>query len=715
MAMQNVMDTIKYLLRVFAIDLPIFDWLPKYTRGDFAKDAVAGCTVFALMIPQAMAYASLAGMPPIYGLYSSTFPLLLYAALGTSRHISIGPMAITCLLLSTTIHMEAPGLVEGSPDYINFCLSLSLVTALITWILGLFRLGFLTNFLSGSVLSGFITASACVIALSQLKYILGIRMPRFQYSHQTIIYLLTHLHESNPSACGIGFSSWLGLYYIKVWRQLYKKQGMNQTSAATAAVTNTSSSSNSSSSLSSSSLSVNSPLHSDPASLLPSTSTPISNQHPPPSSSSSFFSMSNLIPPTSRLCSSLYAASNLASLVAIIISAGISYAIIKGGMAGDLQVVGDVPQGFLAPGQMTLLPFMQLISLVPSAFLLAIIAFTGNWAVCVKYGTQFGYHVDATQELVATGLSNAIGVFFNCFFSSGGLARSAVNTESGAKTQISGVITAVGMIMAILFLTKLFKYIPMAILGAVIEVSVLSMMDFEAMKVAYQLDKRDFYVILVTFLMTFFVGISQGVFFGVALSLFVVLHAVAFPQIAHLGRMKSSPTHFRDIKRNRDCEQIPGIAIVRMDASLFFANRVYFQDTIMDAANGKFHSDKSTPIEHVIIDASAWHSTDLAGIQTLQAIQSELTGNRNITISFAGVKAGLRNKLLEAKFIDEISGDAMVFFSIDDALTALPGRLARRAMSRTMSMDETNVIYEPSVNYGATMGSSGTPGDMKVL
>eukprot|EP01039_Chlorochromonas_danica_P016707 gene16707-19804_t len=155
------------------IRVPIAEWLPTYTKELFWNDLIAGSTVFVFLVPQGMAYAILAGMPPIYGLYSATIPLFIYAVFSTSRQLSIGPMAITSLILGSTC--QRYGYAEGSAEYIQLCMSISLLVGYISFFLGLFRLGSLANIISHSVLVGFVTASALVIALSQLKYIFGIK------------------------------------------------------------------------------------------------------------------------------------------------------------------------------------------------------------------------------------------------------------------------------------------------------------------------------------------------------------------------------------------------------------------------------------------------------------------------------------------------------------------------------------------------------------
>lgn len=200
----------------------ISEWIRNYKSSDIINDLIAGFTVFILLIPQGMAYAVVAGMPPVYGLYAASFPQFIYAILGTSRHISIGPMSTTSLMLGLAIQNQ--DLQEQSDEYIRAIFNLTLMVGLITYLIGLLQAGVFVNFLSNSVISGFITASSLIITLSQLKYILGISVPRLKYSHQIILYIFKHLRESNPYALTIGVSSWILLSWVKYLRKQYKEK-----------------------------------------------------------------------------------------------------------------------------------------------------------------------------------------------------------------------------------------------------------------------------------------------------------------------------------------------------------------------------------------------------------------------------------------------------------------------------------------------------------
>lgn len=150
---------------------PIMQWLPGYRRDTLVNDLLAALIVTVLLIPQSLAYAMLAGLPAQVGLYASIAPLLVYAIFGTSRTLSVGPVAIIALMTATVAGQVAG---QGDLAYQGVVLVLAMLSGLILIVMGVARLGLLANFLSHPVISGFVTASAVIIAASQLKHLLGI-------------------------------------------------------------------------------------------------------------------------------------------------------------------------------------------------------------------------------------------------------------------------------------------------------------------------------------------------------------------------------------------------------------------------------------------------------------------------------------------------------------------------------------------------------------
>ena len=152
---------------------PIIEWLPKYKRSYLSGDFSAGFTVGIMLIPQGMAYAMIAGLPPVYGLYAALVPNLLYALTGSSRKLAVGPVALDSLIVASGL---AAMKLSSEGEYIAMALFLAFFVGVLQLVMGSFKMGFLANFLSRPVVSGFTSAAALVIAVSQLKYLFGIQI-----------------------------------------------------------------------------------------------------------------------------------------------------------------------------------------------------------------------------------------------------------------------------------------------------------------------------------------------------------------------------------------------------------------------------------------------------------------------------------------------------------------------------------------------------------
>lgn len=155
--------------------IPILDWLPNYKKSHLTGDLSAGLTVGVMLIPQGMAYAMIAGLPPVYGLYAAIVPQLVYAIFGTSRQLAVGPVAMDSLLVAAGVSGLA---AIDSPNYISLAIALSLMMGVVQVAFGVLKMGFLVNFLSKPVISGFTSAAALIIGLNQLKHIVGVDLER---------------------------------------------------------------------------------------------------------------------------------------------------------------------------------------------------------------------------------------------------------------------------------------------------------------------------------------------------------------------------------------------------------------------------------------------------------------------------------------------------------------------------------------------------------
>ena len=198
--------------------IPILSTIQNYNKDIFKGDLMAGLTVAIMLIPQGMAYALLAGMPPVYGLYASIVPVLMYAVLGTSRQLAVGPVAMVSLLIVAGVGQFAD---VGSDRFIHLAIMTALGVGTVQFLMGVFRMGFLVNFLSHPVLSGFTSAAALIIGASQISNLLGLDLERSKQVHDILIGLFQNLSNINLITAAIGIGSVVSIMLLKKWKKTF--------------------------------------------------------------------------------------------------------------------------------------------------------------------------------------------------------------------------------------------------------------------------------------------------------------------------------------------------------------------------------------------------------------------------------------------------------------------------------------------------------------
>ena len=546
--------------------LPALDWLPRYKNEQLKGDLSAGLTVGVMLIPQGMAYAMIAGLPPIYGLYASTIPLILYAFLGTSRQLAVGPVAMVSLLTAAGIGALAE---SGSETYIALAIALALFVGLIQLALGISRMGFLVNFLSHPVISGFTSAAALVIGLSQLKHLLGINLGRSEHIHEIVIEAVQRIAETNLITLAIGI---LGIVAILGLKKLSKA-----------------------------------------------------------------------IP---------------GQLVAVAL--GILAVWGLGLTEQGVKILGEVPKGLpsLAAPAFSMEIFN---SLLPIALAIALVSFMESIAVAKAIQAKHkNYKVDANQELVALGLANIGGSFFQAFPTTGGFSRTAVNDQAGAKTGMSSIISALLIALTLLFLTPLFYYLPNAILASVIMVAVFGLIDFKEPLHLWKADRSDFWMLIITFIGTLALGIEQGILIGVALSLGIIIFRTTMPHFAVMGKLPGKP-HYKNVNRFDDLEVRPDLLIMRFDARLYFANVNYFKEKIEQQIE-----EKGPALKLFVLDANSINGIDSSGMHALEEIHGYCQA-LGITFYMASVKGPVRDVLSKAGLVGEFE-ESHFFMRVQHAI-----------------------------------------------
>ncbi|MEO1054137.1 MAG: solute carrier family 26 protein [Bacteroidota bacterium] len=547
--------------------IPLLEWIKSYDKQDLRGDLSAGLTVGVMLIPQGMAYAMLAGMPPIYGLYASTIPLILYAIFGTSRQLAVGPVAMVALLVANGVGQIAD---TGSDRFIALAILLALMVGVIQLALGVFRLGFLVNFLSHPVISGFTSAAALIIGLSQLKHLLGLDIPRSNFVHEIIINAFQKLDQIHLPTVILGLG---GIAVILLVKRFNKA-----------------------------------------------------------------------IP---------------GPLVAVVLSTLAVYLLNL--HTRGLKIVQEVPEGF--PGLTVPAVSGDDISLLlPTALTIALVGFMESFAVAKAIQAKHkNYEVKADQELIGLGVANIVGSLFKSFPTTGGFSRTAVNDQAGARTGMASIISAVLIILTLLFLTPLFYYLPKAILASIIMVAVFGLIDFKEAVHLWKADRRDFYMLIATFLATLTLGIEEGIAIGVVLSLGMVIYRATYPHIAVLGKVPGTK-QYRNIYRFPDAQERPEILIVRFDAQLFFANIGFFRDKLQ-----KLEDDHGTPVKLLVLNAEAINGLDSSAVGVLYDLVDDYRA-RGVDIYFSGVKGPIRDIMFKSGLTQKI-GETNFFMHTEHAVS----------------------------------------------
>ncbi len=556
-------------MRTRRLPFPLLADLKAAQGRDLRKDLVAGLTTAVLLVPQGMAYALLIGLPPVAGLYAALVAPLGYALLGSSRELSVGPVALDSLLVLSALSSFA----SVSPDaYAALAATLALLVAAFQVLLGALRLGALVTLLSQPVLSGFTSAAALLIATSQLPHLLGLR-------------------------------SIQGTNFIEMVSQLAPEFG--RADAATMLIGAVS------------------------IALL------VLQKRFAPRAPGALFV--------------LFATTLLANVPSF---------------RGELSLVGAMPEEL---PRFTLPPLdaALLSQLLPSAFLIAMVGFVESIAVARLYAKKGKYPLYADREFLALGAANAFAGFFQGYPVAGGLSRTAVNAQAGARTGLSAVVTSVAVLAALLFLTPLLSNIPQAALAAIIVTAVFSLVELRQVRERFRVQKSEGILLVFSFLATLGFGIMTGLIAGTLASLVWFLWRTTRPHLAVLGRVPGTQL-FRNVKRYRGLVTYEGVLILRLDAQLYFANAEYFRDQL-----AKLEAAAPLPPQLILLDASAINHIDSSAAELLEELDSEYEA-RQIRFFLAGVKGPVRD-VLERTGLMEKRRNEYGYVSVHEALEAYWG------------------------------------------
>ncbi|XP_010589748.1 sulfate anion transporter 1 [Loxodonta africana] len=639
--------------------VPATHWLPRYRlQEDLAGDVMSGLVIGIILVPQAIAYSLLAGLQPLYSLYTSFFANLIYFLLGTSRHVSVGIFSLLCLMVgqvvdrelqlagldptqdglwpganNSTFNASATGLALGPQDCgrdcyaIRVATALTLVAGIYQVLMGVLRLGFMSTYLSPPLLDGFAMGASVTILTSQLKHLLGVRVPRHQ----------------GP---GMVLSTWLSL--------LRSASQANVCDVVTSAVC----------------LAV----------LLAAKELSDRYRH-------------HLKVPLPM------------ELVVIVLATLASHFGQFHERFGS-SVAGHIPTGFLAP-QVPDPGLMWRVAL--DAVPLALVGSAFSISLAEMFARNHGYSVRANQELLAVGFCNVVPAFFHCFATSAALAKSLVKTATGCRTQLSSVVSAAVVLLVLLALAPLFQDLQRCVLACVIVVSLRgALRKVGDLPQLWRLSPADALVWVATAAPCVLVSIEAGLLVGVLLSLLSLVGRTQRPHATLLARISGS-AFYEDTMEFEGLLPEPGVQIFRFAGPLYYANKDFFLRSLysltgldagrtaarrrgLDAGAHKGNSSgkdlgpagttsvlvsSAASFHTVVIDCAPLLFLDVAGLAALHDLRRNYEA-LGIVLLLACCSPSVTDMLRRGGFLGEDEGDAaeeeQLFHSVHSAVQAARAR-----------------------------------------
>jgi SulP family sulfate permease len=568
-------DSLLNMLRLTAF-FPIASWLKTYTRQDFNSDLFAGIITAILLVPQGIAYAILAGLPPQLGLYASILPPILYVMFGTSRTLSVGPVSIGAIMIASALN--APEISAlGNP--VQSALILSAESGIIMLLMALLRMGGLVNFISHPVLTGFTSGASILIIGSQLPQLAGLKSPSCGFEGACYRdYFLAY----NPATLLIGLAAVILLIFFgKPLTALLKKAG---------------------------------------------------------------FKLS-LVTAISK-CGPL--------LTIVLATVAASY------FGLTTPVVGQVPSGFPALS----LDFINIEKwrlLLPSAAFIALIAYVESVAIAKVTANLRGEKILPNQELIALGAANLVTAISGGMPVAGGFSRTMVNFSAGARTQMSMLIAAGILALAVIFFSPWFENIPKAALAAIILVAIIPLIRLKNILHLWCYDRGDCTAETVTLFGVLVLSIEEGITLGIILTLVNQLRKISRPHIAVVGRIPDTE-HYRNAKRH-SVETWHHLLLLRIDESINFANTNYIEGFIASELI------QQPEVKHIILIFTSVSDVDTTALEVLENLNHALQSSK-ITLHLSEVKGPVLDKLERSDFLKQLI-PGKVYFRTEEAVKEL--------------------------------------------
>jgi high affinity sulfate transporter 1 len=545
--------------------LPGVRALREYRRPWLRSDVVAGVVLAAILVPQGMAYAELAGLPAVTGLYTTIACLVGYAIFGPSRVLVLGPDSSVSPLIFAAI---VPLMATNDPQTaIALAGMLALLVGLIEIALGLGKLGFVADLLSSEVQVGYMNGLAVTIVVSQLPKLFGFSTDASGFFDE-IRAFFDHLDQTQTAALLIG----LGVLLIMLG-----------------------------------------------------------------------------LPKLTRQVPAVLVAVVAATLVSAVF-----------GLADEIKTVGTLPKGFPAPT----FPWTHLSDVGPlfiAAVGITLVSLTDTIATSAAFAARRGDEVDPDQEMIGIGAANLFAGFLQGFAVSTSGSRTAVAEQSGAKSQLTGLVGAGLVAVLLLFLNSLLADLPQSALAAVVIVAALSLLNLGAVRRYWKVRRSAALLSLTASIAVILLGVLQGIVVAIALAVLMFFRRNWWPYGAVLGRVDGLEG-WHDLEQYAAAQQQPGVVIYRWEAPLFFANAGAFRRQIR-------HLVRDRKPQWVVVQCEAITDVDVTAAGMLEQLDKELNA-AGVQVAFVEMRSRLQELVQQYGLFETLDRDHF-YPSVGAALDAI--------------------------------------------
>jgi SulP family sulfate permease len=579
-------------------------WVERVSPATVRADLVAGLLGAVLVLPQAIAFATLAGLPPQYGLYTAIVPCVVAALAGSSWHVVSGPTNANSIALAA---MLAPLAVPFTEPYVHLALTVTILVGLMQFAVGALRLGTLSAFISPATLLGFTSGAAVLIAVHALKDGLGFGAQAGHGAGAIVAYAVTHATQAAPGAVAVAATTLVVSVVVRACKR-----------------------------------------------RLP------------------------------------------FMLIGLAAGTALAYALNRQDVQWHAGVLGTVPSPW-PPPSLPQVDWSRLPDLLGIGVALTIVALGQSISIARAIAARSGQHVDANREFVGQGLSNVAGGLFSSYVSCGSLNRSAPNYDSGARTPLAAVFSAVLLLVLVAALGRLLALIPMAAIAGLLWFVAAGLLDLPRWRRLALLNRTDFGIAAATFVATVSIRLEVAILLGTILSLLGYLHRTARPAMRALGF--DSPAPDRRLvpldETSAALPECPQLKLLRMEGSVYFG--------AVPHVSGRLQALRETPDapRHLLVMAKSMNFLDLAGADVWE---HELRHRRALggDLYFHRPRPQVLHLWQRTGFVDHLGRDHL-FADKRSAIAAIFARLDRRicATCRARVFHECAALPPPDSPAGA--------------